>query len=98
VLTAAHEAAFHDEAAERHYRDTLVQAFIDAVARRIRAENDAGRAAVANPEEVARGLCLMNATVLAERLGRPPKDRVESVIEPVSLIWTRVIYARDVQS
>jgi TetR/AcrR family transcriptional regulator, ethionamide resistance regulator len=98
VLRAAHEAAFHDEAAERHYRYTLVQAFIDAVARRIRAENHADRAAVPDPEEVARALVLMNATVLAERLGRPPKDRPESVIKAISLMWTRVIYGRDIRS
>jgi TetR/AcrR family transcriptional regulator, ethionamide resistance regulator len=95
VLRAAHEASFHDEVVERYYRHTFLQDFIDAVARRIQAENHAGRAAVPDPEQVAGALVLMNATVLAERLGGPAKDQPESITETASLMWARVIYGRD---
>lgn len=95
LLRAAHEASFHDEAAERYYRHTLLQDFIDAVAQRIRAENRAGRASVSNPEEVSSALNLMNATVLAERFGRPGTHPPEPVSEAIRLIWTRTIYGCD---
>jgi TetR/AcrR family transcriptional regulator, ethionamide resistance regulator len=97
VIGAAHAASFHDQAVERHYRHAFLQAFIDAVALRIRAENRAGRAAVPDPERVAEALVLMNATVLSERLGRPAKERPEPIGETIILIWLRVIYGRDIQ-
>jgi AcrR family transcriptional regulator len=97
VIGAAHAASFHDEAVERHYRQVFLQAFIDAVARRIRAENQAGRAAVPDPERVAEALVLMNATVLSERFGRRRKERPGPISETIILIWLRVIYGRDSQ-
>jgi AcrR family transcriptional regulator len=97
VLGAAHAASFHDEAVERHYRHVFLQAFIDAVATRIRAENRAGRAAVPNPERVAEALVLMNAAVLSERLGGPRKERPGPISKTIILIWARVIYGRDSQ-
>ena len=98
VISAAHAASFHDEAVERHYRHAFLQAFIDAVATRIRAENQAGRAAVPDPEQVAEALVLMNATVLSERLGRLPREQPEPISKTIILIWLRVIYGRDIQS
>ncbi len=92
VLRAAHEASFHDEVAERYYRHTFLQDFIDAVAQRIRAENCAGRTSVSDPEEVSSALNLMNATVLAERFSRPGAHPPEPISEAIRLIWTRVIY------
>ncbi len=92
LLRAAHEASFHDEVAERYYRQTFLQDFIDAVARRIRAENRAGRSSVSNPKEISRALNLMNATLLAESFGRPGRQRPEHVSEAIRLIWTRAIY------
>jgi AcrR family transcriptional regulator len=97
VISAAHAASYHDEAVERHYRHVFLQAFIDAVATSIRAESKAGRAAVPSPEKVAEALVLMNATVLSERLGRPPKEGPEAISKTIVLIWLRVIYGRDIQ-
>jgi len=95
VLSAAQAASFHDAAVERHYRHTLLQNFIDAVARRLRAEHRAGRATVPDPVHVAHSLLLMNASVLAERLGRPPTDRTAAVARTLRFIWARAVYGRD---
>jgi AcrR family transcriptional regulator len=97
VIAAAHAASFHDDVVERHYRDGLVQDFIDAVARRIRAENKAGRAAVSSPEQVAEVLVLMNAAVLSERFDRPRHEPSEPISKTIISIWMRAIYGRDVQ-
>ena len=98
VISAAHAASFHDVAVERHYRLVFLQAFIDAVAIRIEAENEAGRAAVPDPEQVAEALVLMNASVLSERFGRRRKEEPEVVGPTIILVWERVIYGRDIQS
>lgn len=95
VLRAAHEASFHDAAVEQHYRHTLLQNFMDAVARRLRAEHRAGRATVPDAVHVAHALLLMNANVLAERLGRPPTDRTAAVARTLRFIWARTVYGRD---
>ena len=93
VLRAAHSAWYHDETVERYYRQGFVQDFIDAVAKRIRAEKRAGRAAVPNPDAVAEALVLMNSTVLSERFGRPDKGRSNKLVsDTVVLIWERAIY------
>jgi AcrR family transcriptional regulator len=95
VLSAAHAASFHDAAVEQYYRHTLLQNFMDAVARRLRAERRAGRATVPDPVHVAHALLLMNAGVLAERLGRPPADRPAAVARTLRLVWARTVYGRD---
>lgn len=95
VLRAAHEASFHDAAVEQRYRHALLQNFMDAVARRLRAEHRAGRATVPDPAHLAHALLLMNASVLAERLGRPPTDRTAAVARTLRFIWARTVYGRD---
>jgi len=95
VLRAAHEASFHDAAVEQHYRHTLLQNFMDAVARRLRAEHRSGRATVPDPAHVAHALLLMNASLLAERLGRTPTDRTAAVARTLRFIWARTVYGRD---
>lgn len=95
VLSAAQAASFHDAAVEQYYRHTLLQNFMDAVARRLRAEHRAGRATVPDPVHVAHALLLMNASVLAERLGRPPTDRTAPVARTLRFMWARTVYGRD---
>jgi len=95
VLRAAHEASFHDEAVEQYYRHTLLQNFMDGVARRLRAEKRAGNVNVPNPEALAHALLLMNASVLAERLGRPHPDSPRAVAATIKFVWARAIYDRD---
>jgi len=92
VLRAAHIASFQDEEIRRHYRHKMLQEFMDAVALRIHAENQAGRASVADPETVAQALVLMNSGITMELLGGKAERSQESVIETIQQIWVRAIY------
>ena len=92
VLRAIHEASYHDREVELYYRGGLIQNFIDAVAARIRAENEAGRADVDDPEAVARALLLLNSNLFVERLGGSDSDSPEAVAATLALIWRRTIY------
>ena len=94
VLRAVHEASFHDAEVQRYYRDGLVQDFIDAIAERLRAENRAGRTAIPNPKEVAHSLAMLNAAVLAERLGRATGERPRTVSKTLQYVWLRTIYGQ----
>jgi len=95
VLRAAHEASFHDAAVEQYYRHTLLQNFMDGVARRLRAEKRAGNVNVPNPDALAHALLLLNASMLAERLGQPTPDQPRAVAATIKFIWARTIYKRD---
>ena len=98
MLRAAHIASFEDEETERFYRGTMVQDFIDAVAFRISAENQAGKAWVANPETVARALVLMNISMMLELVVGEIEGSLESVSETIRLVWTRAIYGGEISS
>jgi len=93
VLRAIHEASYHDREVELYYRQGLIQNFIGAVAARIRAENEAGRADVDDPEEVARALLVLNANLFVERLGGGrDAEAPQAVAATLALIWRRTIY------
>jgi AcrR family transcriptional regulator len=93
VLRAIHEASYHDREVELYYRRGLIQNFIEAVATRIREENEAGRADVEDPDAVARALLTLNANLFVERLGGgPDADSPEAVAATLALIWRRTIY------
>jgi AcrR family transcriptional regulator len=93
VLRAIHEASYHDREVELYYREGLIQNFIDAVAARIRAENEAGRADVEDPDAVARALLILNSNLFVERLGGgPDSDSPAAVAATLALIWRRTIY------
>lgn len=94
VLRAIHEASYHDHEVERYWRGGLIEDFIDAVAERLRTERRAGRTAISNPRDVAHALLLMNANVLAERLGRSPADRPRAVAKTLRFMWEQVVYGR----
>jgi AcrR family transcriptional regulator len=94
VMRAIHEASYHDREVELYYRQGLIQNFIEAVALRIREENEAGRADVDHPEEVARALLILNSNVFVERLGgRRGADSPQAVAATLALIWRRTIYS-----
>ncbi len=71
VLRALHAASYHDDDVLQYYRHGLVQTFIDAVAKKLRAERRAERSSVPNPKDVAHALIMMNIGVLSEEMGRP---------------------------
>lgn len=94
VLRALHEASFHDDQVQRYYRDGLVQNFIDAIAKRLRAEKRAGRTAIRNPNEVAHSLAVLNAAVLADSLGTKSGELPRAVPEALQHIWLHTIYGQ----
>ncbi len=93
VLAAIAEAAHHDDHVEAMFRHGLLEQFIVAVAKRLRAEKRAGRVHVPNPAETARALILMNERYFAETLGREPQMKVTQVVRVLQDIWVRALYA-----
>jgi AcrR family transcriptional regulator len=92
VLRALADASGSDATVEAAYR-TLVQGFIDATARRIRAEQAVGRAADIDPDEMARALVWLNESYLREALGRTPVADPSTVVDVIERIWTAALYS-----
>jgi TetR/AcrR family transcriptional regulator, ethionamide resistance regulator len=92
VLTAIHEASFHYEAVQHVWRDGILEDWIRAIAAQVRAQRERGATRVADPEEIARALLLMNNSVFVERLGKRPPDRPEAVAETLAQIWVGALY------
>jgi len=92
VLRALSEAASSDAVLEQAY-NALLQAFVDATAEHIRAEQRAGRTPAAlDPERTAMALTHMNERVLTESLGRSPQDDPARVAESLLRIWLATLY------
>jgi hypothetical protein len=92
VLAAIHEASFRYEAVQREWRDGVLEEWIRAIAAQLRAQRERGATSVADPEEIARALLLMNTAVLVERLGKQPPDPPEDVAEILAEIWIGALY------
>jgi AcrR family transcriptional regulator len=92
VLSAIHEASFRYEAVQREWRDGILEDWIRAIAAQVRAQRERGLTSVADPEEMARALLLMNTAVLAERLGKQPPDRPDAVAETLAEIWIGALF------
>ena len=92
VLTAIHEASFRYDAVQRVWRNGILEDWIRAIAAHVRAQRERGATRVADPEEIARTLLLMNTAVFVERLGKQPPDRVEAVADTLAEIWIGVLY------
>jgi AcrR family transcriptional regulator len=93
VLAAIHEASFRYEAVQRAWREGILEDWIHAIAAQLRAQRERGAASVANPEEIARALLLMNTAVFVERLGKQPPDPPEAVAETLAEIWIGALYS-----
>jgi AcrR family transcriptional regulator len=94
VLRALSEAAAADARVEEAYHG-LVQAFIEATAEHIRAEQTAGRTdAGLDAHETARALIWLNERYLSEALGRSPQDDPARAVEVLSRIWLATLYGR----
>jgi TetR/AcrR family transcriptional regulator, ethionamide resistance regulator len=91
VMHALADAATVDPEVELAY-NSLMQSFVDATARHIEAEMEAGRILPLDAQETARALCLMNDRYLLAALGRAPSAAPETVIETLATIWTRTLY------
>jgi TetR/AcrR family transcriptional regulator, ethionamide resistance regulator len=91
VLLALADASGSDAEVEAVYR-TLVQGFIDATARRIRAEQAVGRVGELDPEQTASALVWLNESYLREALGRKPIADPAIVVDVVERIWMATLY------
>lgn len=92
VLAAIHEASFHHAAVQQAWRDGALQDWVGAIAAQLRAQRERGVTRVANPEETARALVLMNTAVFVERLGKRAPDRIEAVTGILAEIWMGALY------
>jgi len=92
VLSAIHEASFRYEAVQREWRDGVLEDWIVAVAAQVRAQRDRGLTRVADAEEIARALLLMNTAVLVERLGKQPPDQPDAVADTLAEIWIGALF------
>jgi AcrR family transcriptional regulator len=92
VLSAIHEASFRYETVQRAWRDGVLEDWIGAIAAQLRTQRERGVTRVADPEEIARALLLMNTAVFVERLGERPPDPPEAVAETLAEIWIGALY------
>jgi len=92
ILRALADAAAADARVEAAYRG-LVEAFIEASAEHILAEQAAGRTAQElDAHETARALVWLNERYLSEAFGRPPQDAPAKVVAILSRIWLATLY------
>jgi hypothetical protein len=83
---------------ETAYR-SLVQAFVDATAERIRTDQAAGIvAADVDPSETARALVWGNERYLSEAFGRSPADDLGPVLDVLYRIWLATLYPQAARS
>ena len=91
VLEAMNEASHLDEAAQRFFRGGVVQQYIDQIAKLIRQEKRQGLTNVANPNEVARALTILNVNYMTERISMDDA-RPDSVASVLFGIWVATLY------
>jgi AcrR family transcriptional regulator len=92
ILRALADAAAADARVEEAYRG-LVEAFIEASAEHILAEQAAGRTTQElDARETARALVWLNERYLSEAFGRQPQDDPERVVAILSRIWLATLY------
>jgi AcrR family transcriptional regulator len=92
VLAAIHEASFRYEAVQRAWRDGVLEDWIGAIAAQLRGQRERRLTRVAEPEEIARALLLMNTAVFVERLGKQLPDPPEAVADALAEIWIGALY------
>jgi len=91
VLEALADAAADDPEVEAAHRGVL-NFFVEATARHIEAEIEAGNMMPCNAWETARALCIMNDRYMTTVLGRNPTVSPEVVTDTLTTIWTRTLY------
>jgi AcrR family transcriptional regulator len=91
VLQALADAAADDPEVELAHYSSL-NYFIDAIAKHIQREVDAGNMLPCNPYETARALAHMNNRYMTSVLGRDPQVEPEVVVDTICTIWIRTLY------
>lgn len=96
VLRALADAAGSDIQVELVY-EGLVQAFIDAAARRIQDDVVAGRiSADIDPRETARALVWLNERYLSRSIGRDAHADRATIVSTLERIWIATLYGGNV--
>ena len=90
-IAALADAAADDPEVEMAHYGSL-NYFIDAIAKHIEREVDAGNMLPCNPYETARALAHMNNRYMTSVLGRDPQVEPEVVVDTICTIWTRTLY------
>jgi AcrR family transcriptional regulator len=91
VMRALADAAADDPGVEQAYTE-LVERFVDATARHIDEETEAGRILPLDAYETAKALVWMMERYLNLSLGRRPLTPRQAVADTLATIWTRVLY------
>jgi AcrR family transcriptional regulator len=91
VMRALADAAADDPRVEEAYT-ALVQSFVDATARHIEEEIEAGRILPLAAYETANALVWMMERYLSLTLGRQSVTPAETLVDTLATIWTRVLY------
>jgi TetR/AcrR family transcriptional regulator, ethionamide resistance regulator len=91
VMRALADAAADDPGVEDAY-SRLVESFVDATARHIEAEVEAGRILPLDAYETAKALVWMMERYLNLSLGHQPQTPRQAVADTLTTIWTRVLY------
>jgi TetR/AcrR family transcriptional regulator, ethionamide resistance regulator len=91
VLHALADAAADDPDVESAHR-AIMDASIDATARHIEAEIEAGNVLAVDPIETARALSIMTDRYLVATLGRNRLVDADVVTKVLSTIWIRTLY------
>jgi len=95
VLRALADASASDPTVADVYR-TLVEGFIEATARRIRAEQATGRIGDIDAAETARALVWFNESYLRDAFGGARSADASTVVDVIERIWITTLYSPDV--
>ncbi|HEU4363362.1 MAG TPA: TetR/AcrR family transcriptional regulator [Mycobacterium sp.] len=93
LIQAISDTARHDPEIGALYL-ALAERLTAATARRIQADNQAGRSQIGEPAEVARALTWMNERYLLASFGQRPFTDPAAVTEALTTIWTSTLYSR----
>lgn len=91
LLAKVAEARALDAPFDEAYR-ALLDRFISATTRRIRAEQKRGRTPPVNPAETATALILMTENYLRDRLGGRPRVPRRRAVDTLMAIWMGTLY------
>ena len=91
VMEALADAAADDREVEVAYRASQ-EFFIQATAKHVEREIEAGNMLPCNAAETARALCIMNENYLRTVMGRNPTVEPALVVDTLTTIWTRTLY------
>lgn len=95
LMQAIADAAAYDPGI-RAARQQMVGLFVGVTAERIRADVDAGRSRVRDPDRVAYALVRMNESLLLDAFGWPPYAEPREVLATMCEVWATTIYGREV--